>query len=762
MTFVILAALFSHSASAQEATQSIAPFPATGKPRPRIGLVLSGGGARGYAHLGVLKVLEELHVPVDYIAGTSMGAVVGGLYASGLSANNLETKLNKTNLSDIAFDRNERQQLTESQREDNYQYPIGLNAGYGDGKLKIPAGLVQGNRLLALMQNWTPQLPGNINFDDLPIPFRAVATDLGTGEEVVLTHGSLPRAIRSSMAVPGLFAPYELDGRTLVDGGLVSNLPVQQARDMGADIIIAVNISTPLEDAANLESATSVAQQMITILLRQNVKAQLALLKPDDVLIEPDLGDISVTDFARGKDGVAAGEKAAQQMTEKLRAFSLSPDQWQAYLKAKQPTRLAGKLLTAETRIDTIDITAKGRVPARVVQQQLDVHVGDRYDVDTLNQDLARLSTNGDFKSVTQELVSENGNNILKVNAEEKSWGPQFLLFGFGMSSGFDAHGDFNLQVGHRFPWITASGLEWRNDVILGTSQIKLHSELRQPIWDTVGVYLAPYVEYGRRRSDIYLDDSSPGADTLPITAYQLDTSIVGADIGVPIGRLGEFRAGINYRWFHGSPAYNVSYLQLEDSGNVRINQATAHAAITIDQLDDPLFPRKGYYLYANTDLALSKTDNPYNQVSVKGLWATSYGSHTFNIALEGSGVYGESGSNPNSFGTDGLGFTLGGFQHLSAYATNQFTGDYLLYARMTYLNNLRKFTLPGFTSTVLGSSLEIGDTWIERNDFGHGPYKKSVSLFLGGNSLIGPLYFGFAMAPQGVWNAYLQLGRVF
>ena len=724
--------------------------------RPRIGLVLSGGGARGYAHLGVLKVLEKWHIPIDYIAATSMGAVVGGLYASGLSADTLEKKLTEINLSDIAFDRNDRAKLPQSQREDNFQYPIGLAAGYGDGKLKMATGLVQGNHLLSVLQNWTSQLPANIVFDQLPTPFRAVATDLGTGEEVVLKQGSLPRAIRASMAVPGLFAPFRIDGHTMVDGGLVSNLPVQLARDMGADIIIAVNIATPLQDPSDIESPTAVAQQMVTILIRQNVKAQKALLTDSDILIEPELGNLSFTDFSRGKDGINAGAEATEQMRTKLAPLALPEAQWQAYLTARQVTHV----LTPDTRIDKILITTKGRVPADVVQRQLGVREGDRYDSSALNQDLSRLTTNGDFKGVTQELVVEDGRNVLKIDAETKTWGPQFLLFGFGVSNSFDGRGGFNLQIGHRFPWLTQSGLEWRNDIVMGDKQIDWHTELRQPIWNTLGLYIAPYAEYRRRHVDIYPDDGA-NANSTPLTSYVIDSTTVGVDLGIPIGRLGEFRAGINYRDLRGYPFYDIPLENGTLFQKQHVRQPTARAQLTIDQLDDALFPRKGYYLSAMTNVAFGGAENRYNDAQVKALWAISQGRHTINLALEGAGVYGTNNGN-GSIGSGGLGFTLGGFQHLSAYSPDQFTGNYLLYGRVTYLNNLRELNLPGLNNPVLGMSLEMGDVWQSRDRFNKGPYKKSASMFLGGNSFIGPLYFGFALAPEGVWNLYLQLGRVF
>ncbi|MGN6141785.1 MAG: patatin-like phospholipase family protein, partial [Ralstonia sp.] len=443
--------------------------------RPRIGLVLSGGGARGYAHIGVLKMLQRMRIPVDVIAATSMGAVVGGLYASGMRADALEQKLSQVDLSDIAFDRNDRAKLPQSLREDDFQYPIGLSAGYGDGKLKLPAGLVQGNRLLALLKNWTAEWPDNIAFSRLPIPFKAMATDLATGDGVILDHGSLPLAMRASMAVPGLFAPIEVGGRTLVDGGLVSNLPVQLARDMGADIIIAVNIGSDLQRPEDLASPAAVTQQMITILVGQNVRAQKALLRGKDVLIEPQLSELSFTDFAKGPQGVRQGERAAQAVETKLAALSLSPQAYAAYRAAHEPQGT----LVAGARIDAIDVTTSGRVPPARVRQLIKVREGDAYDAEALNRELSALATTGDFETVTQQLVEENGVHTLKIDAHEKSWGNQFVLCGLGRSTNFDGRGAFNVNLGHRYPWLTQSGLEWRNDIVLGSNRASIHTELR-------------------------------------------------------------------------------------------------------------------------------------------------------------------------------------------------------------------------------------------------------------------------------------------
>ncbi|MCO5398255.1 patatin-like phospholipase family protein [Ralstonia soli] len=737
--------------------------------RPRIGLVLSGGGARGYAHIGVLRMLERMRVPVDVIAGTSMGAVVGGLYASGLRADELEARLSQVNLSDIAFDRNERAKLPQSLREDDFQYPIGLSAGYADGNLRLPAGLVQGNRLLALLKNWTAQWPDNISFASLPIPFKAMATDLATGDAVVLDHGSLPMAMRASMAVPGLFAPIEVEGRTLVDGGLVSNLPVQLARDMGADVIVAVNIGTDLQRPADLASPAAVTQQMITILVGQNVRAQKALLRGQDVLIEPQLSELSFTDFAKGPQGVLQGEKAAEGAMAKLAALSLSPQAYATYRAAHTPHGV----LAEGARIDVIDVTTSGRVPVARVRQMLNVHEGDTYNAEALNRDLSALSTTGDFESVTQRLVDENGVHVLKIDAHEKSWGNQFFLFGMGMSTNFDGRGAFNVNLGHRYPWLTQNGLEWRNDIVLGSNRASLHTELRQPLWQAQGFYVAPYAEYSRRRSDFYTDDQAPTRDSKPFNNLTIETARSGVDLGIPLGRKGELRLGANY--VTKKATFNYLVLETDASGNpvnvtslpdLRVSQPAFRAQLTLDQLDDPLFPRSGYYLFSSVEAGFGSQEKKYNTAQAKGLWATSYGRHTFNVALEGAGQFGansptrENGGNSGSGANEG--FFLGGFQHLSAYAQDQFNGQYLLYGRLTYLYDLRIDDLLGLRAPVVGLSAEAGNVWQLRNNFGSGGYLKSGSVFVGGNSPIGPLYFGFAAAPQGVWNFYLQLGRVF
>lgn len=725
--------------------------------RPSVGLVLSGGGARGYAHLGVLKVLEENRIPVDCIAATSMGAVVGGLYASGMTAKEMQDRLASVNLADIAFDVTARSDLPQSRREDERLYVNSLSFGFSKNGFRLPVGLVQGNRLQALLQDWTASVPTNQSFDQLPIPYRAIATDLRTGQQVTLEQGSLPIAIRASMALPGLFAPADVNGRTLVDGGLVSNLPIETAHDMGANVVIAVDIGSPLRPLDALASPADVAQQMIGILIHQNVALQRKQLGPQDVLIEPQLGALSFTDFANAKQAIAAGEAAARTALPALKHLALSPEQYAAYRVAHSAHE------AAPIRITSIDISAPGRVPEKRIRDTLHMHPGDVYDPTALNKDLLSLTTAGDFESVTQQLINDGDTHTLVIDAKEKSWGPNFLLFGLGLSSSSTDEGGFRMHVGYRRPWLTSSGLEGRIDSTLGSDLINVHAELRQPLSDKFGYYVAPYLDFERRYINLYDPDTN-----FRFTQYHQQTERAGLDLGVPLATFGDFRVGVEYAHGYGSSVYNIPTgdpTQPQAFPSYYGRQINVHAQLIIDQLDDPLFPRKGYFanlrversLYGGNNGTLDDSNPRYTEVYGKGLVAASYGRHSFNASLEAGNDFG--GANQvNPFG-----FTLGGFQHLSAYAADQLAGNTMIYGQVTYMNQLTTFNASLFHALFAGVSFEAGNVW-NNNVFetGKGPLKRSVTFFTSVTSSFGPIYFGIALAPGGRNNIYFQLGHTY
>ncbi|MCW5118173.1 patatin-like phospholipase family protein [Burkholderia cenocepacia] len=732
--------------------------------RPSIGLVLSGGGARGYAHLGVLKVLEDNRIPIDCIAGTSMGAVVGGLYASGMAADEMQKRLSEVNLADIAFDVTDRADLPQTSREDERLYINGLTLGFGKKGVKAPVGLVQGNRLQALLANWTAAVPTNQPFDRLPIPYRAVATDLQTGQMVVLDHGSLPLAIRASMAMPGLFAPAEINGRALVDGGLVSNLPVDTARQMGANVVIAVDIGSQLRPLDALASPADVMQQMVGILIRQNVTAQRKQLDAQDVLLTPDLGSLAFTDFQNAKQAIAAGEAAATAALPRLRRFALTPEQYAAYRSAHaQP-------LPPPIRITRIDIKTSGGVPKRVVSNALHVKPGDIYDPQTVSQDLLGLTTGGNFESVTQQIVSRGDDNVLEIDAREKYWGPNFLLFGLGMSSSSTDEGGFRLHVGYRRPWLTESGLEFRADTTIGSDLQSARVELRQPLPAAYGVYLSPYAEYQRRYANLY-DNSND----VKLNQYLMQTARAGLDLGLPIGRLGDFRIGLGYATGHGSPNYNLPFSADDGSSSTLLwpsftSQALiARARLVIDQLDDPMFPRHGYYTEFRVERSLLShnsqsaqefddaiSNTPYTEIYGKAMIAQQFGRHSISATIEGGKSIG--GTNLiNAFN-----FTLGGFQHLAAYAADQLNGNELAYGNVTYMNQLMTFNASPIKALSIGASAEVGNVWAAGEKIGGGALKQSYTFFTSLSTAFGPVYIGVALAPGGRRNVYLQLGRTY
>ncbi|MBK5149201.1 patatin-like phospholipase family protein [Burkholderia sp. R-69608] len=739
-------ATFARPALAAESACSAQAGPAG---RPSVGLVLSGGGARGYAHLGVLKVLEENRIPVDCIAATSMGSVVGGLYASGMTAQDMQNRLAGINLADIAFDVTDRADLPQSRREDERLYVNSLSLGFGTNGFRLPVGLVQGNRLQALLQDWTSAVPGNVSFDRLPIPYRAIATDLRTGQKVVLDRGSLPQAIRASMALPGLFAPADIDGRTLVDGGIVSNLPIETARDMGANVVIAVDIGSPLRPLDALASPADVMQQMIGILIHQNVARQREQLQAGDVLIEPALGSLSFTDFANASQAIAAGAAATRAAMPQLQHLALSPADYAAW-RARHGTPAIHPV-----RITQIEIASQGYVPEARIRAALHVKTGDVYDPVALNKDLLALTTAGDFDSVSQQLVDDGDAHTLIVSAQQKLWGPNFLLFGLGLSSSSTDEGGFRLHLGYRRPWLTSSGLEGRVDGTVGSDLINLHAELRQPLSSTFGYYVAPYLEFQRRYANLY-DDSG----NVKVTQYSLQTERAGLDFGVPLARFGDFRIGVAYAHGYASPQYN---LPLEDELNSPLlfpdiygRQLSARARLVIDQLDDPLFARKGYFGELRVERSLFAGSDSFTEVYGKSLVAASYGRHSINASIEAGNDFG--GTNL----TNPFGFTLGGFQHLSAYAADQLSGNSMVYGQITYMNQLATFNASPIRGLFAGLSIEAGNVWNRDSEFGSGPLKRSVTVFTAMTSSFGPIYLGVAFAPGGRHNFYFQLGHTY
>src|SRR5262245_58566713 len=390
-------------------------LPVAAQAQPRIGLTLSGGGARGIAHIGVLKVREELRAPVHCVTGTSMGAIVGGSYAAGATATELETFVLKANWDDVFRDAPPRAEISTRRKIDEYKTLFAPEYGIKKG-LVLPKGVIAGVSIHGFFRLLTQQAVEIGDFDKLPSPYRAVATDIETGEAVVLSKGSLSRAMRASMSVPGALAPVEIDGRLLVDGGIANNLPIDLARKLCGDVIIAVNIGTPPLKREEVTSTFTVGVQLINFLGKANVERQLRSLGPRDILIAPDLGDISAGSFERSADAIRVGEEAARAAANSLRRYSLPPEQYAAL--RKRQIRESGTL----GAVDEIRFEGLQRTNPEVLRSLLESRAGEELTEEKVSADLRRIYGRGDFESIDYLIREDQGRRVMVIQPREKDW----------------------------------------------------------------------------------------------------------------------------------------------------------------------------------------------------------------------------------------------------------------------------------------------------------------------------------------------------
>ncbi|HSV71065.1 MAG TPA: patatin-like phospholipase family protein [Methylibium sp.] len=717
--------------------------------RPRIGLVLSGGGARGLAHVGVLKVLERERVPIDVIAGTSMGAIIGGLYASGMRADELERELLKVDWDELFASRVARRELSQRRKELDFELSSALEIGLRDGEFRVPLGTVSSRGLESLLRRYTLPVRAIGEFDRLPIPFRAVATDMETGKPVVLDGGDLALALRSSMSVPGVFAPTELDGRILGDGGLVDNLPIDVVRAMGADVVIAVNVGTPLAGRETLDTLVGVTAQMINILTEQNVQRSLATLTERDLLIAPPLGELTAADFKRTGDLVGLGRLHAESAVLQMARYALDADahaDWAA-ARARPPQAVPPLEFVA---FEGTELTHPERHAPR-----LESRSGKPFDAAAAERDVKRLAATGDYTRVDYQLVrNAAGDDGLVFSLEEKSWGPNYFRIGLALETDFSGRSNFNITVAHQRRWLDAAGTEWRNVLQIGGNPTWI-TEWYHPLGWTTALgsdwFLAPAAQLGRSEVVTYLDPEGPESGRLRRTVGR-----VGIDLGQPWGEFGELRLGVYAQRLRDKPLViraNVPF----DADSTDRRELGLRLRAVIDQLDYVAFPQAGYRLVGEVAggrlrSRLRSADDEFLRIEASGeLAATWDGAHTLNL-------YGRTQVAGGS-ATTGLGlYTLGGFQNLSGYEPGQVQGNYLAYGRLGYYYRLAPPALTrGFFA---GASLEAGNVWSRRRDASLGELRYGSSLFLGADTGLGPLYFGVVYAPRGDTGLYLFLGR--
>jgi NTE family protein len=664
-----------------------------------------------------------------------MGSIVGGAYASGLTPAEIEDVLKKANWDEIFTDRPPRAEISSRRKEDDTKALFAPEFGLKDGNLALPKGIVAGVSIEIFLRALTKNVASIGDFGKLPIPFRAVASDIETGEEVVIARGSVPQAMRASMSIPGFVAPVEIDGRLLVDGGIANNLPIDVVRKTCGDVVIAVNIGTPPLRREEIGSAFTVVAQLINFLGKSTVDRQVASLGPRDVLIEPQLGDISSGCFDRAVDAIAIGESAARAASASLRRYSVSPGEYAA-LRATQVAAVAQHDPVDEIRIEGLE-----RTNAEVLRSLLQTRPGEPYSEETIAADLRRIYGRGDFESVDYRITRESDRRILTIMPREKSWGPNYLRFGLGLASDFSGENSFNALVSYRRTWVNRLGGEWLLEGQVGRNAYA-YTEFYQPLSERGHWFVAPYARVGRDTRDLFLADDR-------VATYMVRDDRAGLDLGTVFGTWGESRLGFALRKVRAQVETGSALLP-----DLDVNASAFGLKLRVDQFDHPYFPREGaggLLTLGVTSKALG-ADKAYQRLYVAASGAHSWGAHTLNGMVAGGTDF---NSGLPAYDT----FSLGGPLRLSGYKIDQFAGRHMAFGRLMYYN--RALKLPDLFGSGLyaGASAEVGRT---TGSFIPGANENTLwssSVFLAADTFLGPAYFGFGFGAQHHYALYLMIG---
>lgn len=734
----LAALLLPLAAGAQPATPDI--HSSTHPDRPRTCLVLGGGGARGAAHIGVLKVLDQLHVPIDAIAGTSMGAVVGGLYASGMTAAEIEKLISSVNWQDAFQDRPPRAELGFRRKQDDRNFLVRYSLGVNEKGFVLPRGLVQGQKLEQVLRNAALPVADVQDFDKLPIPFRAVATDLETGERAMMGSGDLVTAMRASMSAPGVFSPAPRDGRLLVDGGLTDNLPIDIAREMNVDILIVVDVSFPLYAREELTSPIEVTNQAFAIMIKSRTQEQRAKVRESDILIEPPLGRFPSADFSRVPQALRAGELAARLDKAKLSALALDDDGYREYLASRNPRA------TATPVIQFIRAGKDSLEYSNLVDATMRDLTGKPLDKERVRDRLSSLYALDVFESIDYALIEENGQAGLELSLRRKSWGPNYVRVGLNLEDDFEGNSHYNAALRFIMTEINKYGAEWLTDLQIGETP-KVFTEFYQPISLFSRYFVAPHLNFQEREVPLLSGERR-------VAEYRVRTMEGGLDVGREFSNWGELRFGLSRGTARSRVLIGDPDLPLEKS-----NRGGFFTRFTYDKLDSIFFPRRGQQLTLEWRAERSSLggDEQFDAYSASWLIARSIDRHTF-IFWTDIGTTVDNLATPENF------FTLGGFFNLSGLPPNFLAAPHYGISRLIYYRKIGRGGSGGLLDlpAYAGVSLEAGNTWADRSDMSFGDLRKDASVFFGVDTPLGPLYLATGFDEGGDKAFYLFLGRTF
>ncbi len=702
--------------------------------RPKIGVALGGGGARGAAHIGVLQVLKEMNVPIDYVVGTSMGSIVGALYAVGIQPEEIETIVVGVDWDDLFSDRPERTQRIYRRKQDDSAAFIPVEWGWKN-RIVLSSGVVAGQKLSFAFRSPALYLSGHHGFDNLAYPFRAVTTDLQTGKMFVPDQGNLLKAVRASMSIPGVFPPVHWDDKLLVDGYLARNLPVDVVRAMGADIVIAVDVGGLPEntDPKNLKTLMGINNQKGIIGARQNVDPQLLNA---DIIIQPDLTGISSREFIRVGETIEPGRIATETVAEQLKALSVSPADYQAHLEAHAPRKI-GKLM-----IDDITLVNNTRVHDKAILRNIKQKTGQELDLDQLKFDLAKLYDFGVFELLDFELRKKGDGLVLIVVANEKYYSPNIINFGLSYEGG--EGGKSNIQARMRWTRLEMNrfGAELRTDVQLGKNAL-VQSEYYQPLtWRRIPFFALT----GKAEMDIkdwYFENHKWGE-------YKTTEFSIKPELGFRLGHYGEIRAGLEYGHLDSRDRTGLSLAEFEGTGGGYV------ARLAIDMYDLAFLPRRGFEALIQVNQKRPEFGSGLDFTKLNGgiAGAHTFNKHTIYMAFEG-------GTAMKTDLPEFAMFTLGGLGRLSGYAKDQLRGAVFGLAKVAWYHQFAGNMSPFTNSYYVGVQLEAGNAWRDYDMMSWDDLLYSGLVTLVARTSLGPLAASYGRSEDGRDSIYLTLGSI-
>jgi NTE family protein len=721
------------------AQENVAASPATPSPnpRPRIGLALSGGAALGLAEIGVLQWMEENHIPVDRVAGTSMGSIIGAMYATGMSPAEIQKFAEQIDWEQAFFPGPSYRQISYRRKQDsrNFQVeaPLGLKHGVNG-----PNGFNPGQLVGLLLDRIALPEFAQPNFDDFPIPFRCVATDMISGEGVVFHDGSLATALRASMAIPGLFTPVEVDGHVFADGGMVQNIPVETVRSMNADVVIAINLQIAAPDRAQLGTIAGVLSRAVDVMIAQNERRSLALAQ---AVVTVDTAGFSVTDYGRLEALAQLGYKSAAAQSAVLLPYALkNPAQWNEYIAQRESRRHS-----PPQKIARIEVTGADPRTDRRIQNHLTDALDETLNVARLHRELTQISGEGQFDYLGYEGFLENGVPVLRVTAHEKTYGPPFVDLAVNVNGSGVAAFDFAAGARVTFMDVAHRGGEWRNDLLFGSRNLAA-TEFYQPIAGS-RFFVAPYSFASKVARNSF-------TGLTRVAVFGDERAGGGLDLGYAAGRRSELRFG--YQIFSAKLAPLIG-----DTGLPTISGNTGEfrARYVWDGQDSPSVPSSGTRVLATVSRILQSPGvaAPFNQFDLQSstFFPVTNQTSIFLLASGGTTFHGSAG--PFQV------FTLGGPFHLGAYLPNTFLGNHYGYASLGFRRAF--YQLP----QLVGGRIYWGGWYEAGTAFGtpadnSGPVVVRGTFNLGviADTIIGPVALAGSVSPTGQSRVNFSIGRLF